>query len=163
MPVFLIGYMGSGKSTIGSQLSKLMNTPFLDLDNLIEKELNMTVCDIFSKQGEVFFRQKEQHYLTTFDYTYNPIVAVGGGTPCFFDNNNFMNSRGITVYLKVSCQELFNRLEFSKQRPLLCNNKLNLKDFIKEQLIQREKYYEKSQYIIQSDCISVEQVFQILN
>ena len=162
MPVFLIGYMGSGKSTIGSQLSKIMNTPFLDLDNLIEKELNMTVSDTFSKKGELFFRENEQHYLTHSDYTHNPIVSVGGGTPCFFDNNNFMNSCGVTIYLKVSYQELFNRLEFSGQRPLLCNNKLNLKEFIKKQLTQREKYYEKSQYIVESDSITVEQVFEIL-
>ena len=162
MPIFLIGYMGSGKSKIGNDLSQIMNVPFVDLDNLIEQELGLGICDIFNQKGESFFRQQEQYHLTSLNYTKNMIVAVGGGTPCFFDNMHFMNSVGLTIYLKVSCKELVNRLQFNNSRPLLLNKKVNLQDLVKEQLIEREKYYQNSQYVIESDAISIEQVSQLL-
>ena len=162
MPIFLIGYMGSGKSKIGNDLSQIMNVPFVDLDNLIEQELGLGICDIFNQKGESFFRQQEQYHLTSLNYTKYMIVAVGGGTPCFFDNMHFMNSVGLTIYLKVSCKELVNRLQFNNSRPLLLNKKVNLQDLVKEQLIEREKYYQNSQYVIESDAISIEQVSQLL-
>ena len=90
------------------------------------------------------------------------IVAVGGGTPCFFNNMHFMNNLGVTIYLKVSIEELVSRLQFSNSRPKLFNKKVNLQDLVREQLIEREKYYLKSQYVIESDSISIEQVSQIL-
>ena len=162
MPIFLIGYMGSGKSKIGNDLSQIMNVPFVDLDNLIEQELGLDICDIFNQKGESFFRKQEQYYLTSLNYTKYMIVAVGGGTPCFFDNMHFMNSVGLTIYLKVSCEELVNRLQFNNSRPLLLNKKVNLQDLVKEQLIEREKYYQNSQYVIESDAISIDQVSQLL-
>tara|TARA_Y100000766_G_scaffold171015_1_gene146821 strand:- start:93 stop:596 length:504 start_codon:yes stop_codon:yes gene_type:complete len=162
MPIFLIGYMGSGKSTIGNNLSQIMNATFLDLDNLIEQELGLNIFDIFRQKGEHFFRKKEQYYLTSFNYNQKMIVAVGGGTPCFCDNMHFMNTLGITIYLKVSCKELVNRLQFSNSRPMLFNKKVNLQDLVKEQLMEREKYYQKSQYVIESDNISIEQVSKVL-
>ncbi len=162
MPIFLIGYMGSGKSKIGNDLSQIMNVPFVDLDNLIEQELGLDICDIFNQKGESFFRKQEQYYLTSLNYTKYMIVAVGGGTPCFFDNMHFMNSVGLTIYLKVSCEELVNRLQFTNSRPLLLNKKVNLQDLVKEQLIEREKYYQNSQYVIESDAISIDQVSQLL-
>ena len=162
MPIFLIGYMGSGKSTIGNDLSRFMNAPFVDLDNLIEQDLGLDICDIFHQKGEYFFRKQEQYYLTSLTYTQNMIVAVGGGTPCFFDNMHFMNTVGLTIYLKVSYEELINRLQFSNYRPMLFKKQVNLQDLVKEQLIEREKYYQNSQYVIESDAISIEQVSQLL-
>ena len=90
------------------------------------------------------------------------IVAVGGGTPCFFDNMHFMNTIGMTIYLKVSYEELINRLQFSNSRPMLFKKQVNLQDLVKEQLIEREKYYQNSHYVIESDAISIEQVSQLL-
>ena len=162
MPIFLIGYMGSGKSTIGNDLSRIMNDPFVDLDNFIEQDFGLDICDIFHQKGEHFFRKQEQYYLTNLTYIQNMIVAVGGGTPCFFDNMHFMNTVGVTVYLKVSYEELVNRLKSSNSRPMLFNKKVNLQDLVKEQLIEREKYYQKSQYVIESDNISIEQVSKVL-
>lgn len=162
MPIFLIGYMGCGKSTIGNNLSQIMKAQFTDLDNLIEKEIGLDICNIFHQKGEHFFRKKEHYYLTSINYSQNMIVAVGGGTPCFFDNMHFMNNIGVTIYLKVSFEELVSRLQFSNSRPKLFNKKVNLEDLIKEQLIEREKYYLKSHHVIESDSISTEQVYQIL-
>tara|TARA_B100000902_G_C27021411_1_gene769797 strand:- start:270 stop:770 length:501 start_codon:yes stop_codon:yes gene_type:complete len=163
MPIFLIGYMASGKSTIGRNLSAMMNLNFIDLDEIIEAELDMTINNIFACKGEAFFREKEYSILRQFDFGENLIVAVGGGTPCFFDNHDFLNSIGITIYLKVSCGEILNRLQSNINRPLLLNNPLTLQDFITTQMMEREKYYQTSQYIIDSDNISVKQVYDLVN
>ena len=163
MPIFLIGYMASGKSTIGRNLSAMMNLNFIDLDEIIEAELDMTINNIFACKGEAFFREKEYSILRQFDFGENLIVAVGGGTPCFFDNHDFLNSIGITIYLKVSCGEILNRLQSNINRPLLLNNPLTLQDVITTQMMEREKYYQTSQYIIDSDNISVKQVYDLVN
>ena len=163
MPVFLIGYMGSGKSTIGASLSQFMNLDFIDLDILIEKKISMSIDQIFSQKGEDFFRKKEHKILTNYSFKSNSIVAVGGGTPCFYDNHDFMKSIGHTIYLKVSCDELASRLQLDRKRPLLFNNKLNLKDFIHLEINHREEYYQMSNYVIESDSILINQVQKIVN
>ena len=163
MSVFLIGYMGSGKSTIGNGLSAIMNIPFFDLDSVIEKKIGMTIHNIFREKGEYFFREQEHSILTNLNLDNKSIIAAGGGTPCFFDNHNFMKKMGSTVYLKVTPNELCNRLQLDDKRPLLFNNKLNLKDFVHEQLIEREKYYQMSDYTIESDNISINQVHELVN
>ena len=139
MPVFLIGYMGSGKSTIAYELSKMMQLSFLDLDTLIEKEIGRSISDIFSVQGERFFRNKEHYILTNYNFTPYSIIATGGGTPCFFDNQNFMNSIGHTIYLKISFNELMSRLIIDKKRPLLHDKKINLKKIYSLFLQQQER------------------------
>ena len=163
MSVFLIGYMGSGKSTIGSKLSKIMDIPFIDLDSMIEKEIGISIHNIFRDKGEHFFREQEHSILTNLNFSNKSIIASGGGTPCFFNNHNFMKTIGPTIYLKVTPNELFKRLQLDKKRPLLFNNKLNLKDFINKELSDREKYYQMSDYIIESDDIAVNQVHELVN
>ena len=163
MSVFLIGYMGSGKSTIGNGLSVIMNIPFFDLDSVIEKKIGMTIHNIFREKGEHFFREQEHSILTNLNLDNKSIIAAGGGTPCFFDNHNFMKKMGSTVYLKVTPNELCNRLQLDDKRPLLFNNKLNLKDFINKQLLERDKYYQMSDYTIESDNISINQVHELVN
>ena len=163
MSVFLIGYMCSGKSTIGNGLSTIMNIPFFDLDSMIEKQTGFTIDNIFQEKGEHFFREQEHSILTNLNLDSKSIIAAGGGTPCFFDNHNFMKKMGSTVYLKVTPNELCNRLQLDDKRPLLFNNKLNLKDFINKQLLEREKYYQMSNYTIESDSISINQVHELVN
>ena len=101
MSVFLIGYMGSGKSTIGNGLSVIMNIPFFDLDSGIEKQTGFTIDNMFQEKGEYFFREQDHSILTNLNLDNKSIIAAGGGTPCFFDNHNFMKKMGSTVYLKV--------------------------------------------------------------
>tara|TARA_A100001037_G_C14945685_1_gene542621 strand:+ start:170 stop:670 length:501 start_codon:yes stop_codon:yes gene_type:complete len=163
MPIFLIGYMGSGKSTIGKCLSKVMNLPFVDLDNLIESEMEMSITQIFNEKGELFFRQKEHDVLSNYPFKLNTLVATGGGTPCFFNNLNLMNLIGHTIYLEISNNELFKRLESDKKRPLLCDKKLPLKGFINKQINTRKKYYQMSNYVLKSDNISINEVQKLVN
>ena len=162
MLVFLIGYMGSGKSTIGYELSNIMNMSFIDLDNLIEQKESMSITQIFSQKGEDFFRKTESSILTNYNFNPNSIIATGGGTPCFFNNHDFMKSIGYSIYLKVSANEITDRLQLDKKRPLLFNNKLNLRDFINQQLDNREKHYQMSNYVIESDNILVAEVYKVI-
>ncbi len=155
--------MGSGKSTLGRNLAKHMDIEFIDLDRVIEKDLGLQISYVFREKGESFFREKEHAILTSLTCPNNTIIATGGGTPCFFNNHNYMNKMGSTIYLKITPIELYKRLKFDTKRPLLYNNKLNLQDFINEQLLEREKYYQMSDYTIESDGISVNDLYKLIN
>ena len=163
MSFFLVGYMGSGKSTLGKKVSEILNLSFLDLDDLIEKDVDMSIHDIFNKKGEVFFRKKEREVLLNYDFASNAIIATGGGTPCFYNNHNFIKSIGTMIYLKVSPNEIVKRLQFDNKRPLLFNNKLNLYKFVNQQLSSRECYYSMSDYILESDNILIDELLAIIN
>jgi len=162
MPFFLLGHMGSGKTTLGKKIASILNVPFLDLDELIVLDTGMSINELFAQKGEVFFRKTERSLLYHYPFQTNTIVATGGGTPCFYDNHDFMKKIGITIYLKVSVGELANRLQLSNERPLLYNNTLNLHDFIIQNLSQRESNYSMSDYIVESDSISVDDIKNII-
>jgi len=156
MPIFLLGYMGSGKTTLGKALATYLKTSFVDMDALIEKEIEMSVFDFFKIKGEAAFRNIENLILRNHQFKSNEIVATGGGTPCFYNNHKFLNSLGCTIYLKVSVDEIVRRLELNTKRPIIFDNKLTLKSFVSEQISEREKYYLYSNYIIESNNISVD-------
>lgn len=147
--IFLIGYMGSGKTTIGKLLASKLGYSFVDMDVFIEKSQFKTVSQIFAEKGEAEFRVLEQkclHEISEFDKV---IIATGGGAACFFDNMEYMNSHGITIYLKLSPLELAERLELvgGNKRPLLANRKgEELRLFIAEGLSKREPFYEMASY-----------------
>tara|TARA_Y100000994_G_C15644747_1_gene422785 strand:+ start:123 stop:617 length:495 start_codon:yes stop_codon:yes gene_type:complete len=162
MPFFLLGHMGSGKTTLGKKTASILNVPFLDLDELIVLDTGMSIHELFAQKGEVFFRKTERSLLYNYPFQTNTIVATGGGTPCFYDNHAFMKKIGITIYLKVSVDELANRLQLSNERPLLFNNTLNLHDFIIQNLSQRESHYSMSDYIVESDNTTVDDIKNII-
>jgi len=162
MPFFLLGHMASGKTTIGRKTASVLNIPFLDLDELIVLDTGMSINDLFAQKGEAYFRKTERSLLCNYPFETNTIVATGGGTPCFYDNHNFMKKIGMTIYLKVSVSELENRLQLSNGRPLLFKNTLNLNDFIIQNLSQRENNYSMSDYIVESDNISVDDIKNII-
>lgn len=149
MLVYLVGYMGSGKSTVGRQLAKLMKYTFRDTDIMIENSYRVNVSRIFEKYGEDVFRKVEHNILQETASFQNTIVATGGGLPCFKDNMNFINSHGISVYIKLTPAQLCERLKMSKQkRPLLKNlDKKNLLLFVAEQLSRREGFYNRANVI----------------
>lgn len=137
--------MGTGKSTIGELLAKELHVPFIDLDVYIEKIKGKSVQDIFATEGEKSFRKAEKKSLHSLTQD-NMIVACGGGTPCFYDNMDWMNNHGITLYLQSSIDSIYNRLEKeSKSRPLIADK---TKEEIEELMVVREFIYLKSQYYI---------------
>ena len=148
--IFIIGYMGAGKTTVGKALAKELNIEFYDLDWYIEARMRKTVKQIFDEQGEEGFRRIEKNMLHEVGGFENVIVSCGGGTPCFFDNMEFMNQQGETVYLKATPEVLYGHLKMGKTvRPLLLNKtQEEVQVFIKEQLQKRESFYKKAKHTL---------------
>ena len=143
--VFLCGYMGAGKTTLGKSLSKEMNLTFIDLDNFIESRQHKTVKEIFAEVGEAGFRDIERRSLIEVSEYEDVVISLGGGTPCFFDNMDIINAAGTSVYLKPTEEVLLKRLIKGKhKRPLLADKTdEEILGVIREQLAWREPYYLK--------------------
>lgn len=154
--IFLIGFMGSGKSTYGKLMAQKLNIDFLDMDDYIEKQYSKSIYSLFEEWGEEQFRKEEKNVLRNLPVSDNLIIATGGGTPCFFDNMEFMNKQGETIYLRTSVRELRDRLMHSnKKRPLLLDKSLkDLEVYIADLLKKREAYYLKSRYILETDDLN---------
>ncbi len=165
MRIFLIGYMGSGKSTLGKALAKNLKYRFVDLDKHIEKSYGKTISQIFETKGEQAFREIEKDYLHKTIDMENTIISTGGGTPCFFENMDWMNEKGITIYIKMTVDGLFNRLINGKEeRPLL--QKLDaeeMKEFIHNSLSKREPFYLKARHVIKGENVKPKQIISLLN
>ena len=140
--IIIIGYMGAGKTTVGKALSKELGIPFYDLDWYIESRMRKTVKQIFDEKGEEGFRKIEYNMLHEVAEFENIILSCGGGTPCFFDNMDYLNQQGETVYLKATPEVLYGHLKIGKSvRPLLLNKTPEeVQVFIKEQLVYREPF-----------------------
>ena len=156
--IFLIGYMGSGKTTVGQLLATKLGYSFIDIDRYIEEKLFKSIHQIFVDLGEQKFRLLEQqslHEIADFDQV---IISTGGGTPCFFDNMKFINDNGISIYLKLSPEALAERLEEShnNKRPLLKGKKgEELRMFIREGLTIREPFYSQATFSVTGDIDSI--------
>ena len=152
-PIFLIGYMGCGKSTMGRAVSALTGVPFIDLDNYIEQRFHITVKEIFAQRGEGGFRDVERRMLQEVADFEDVIVACGGGTPCFFDNMEYMNTHGTTVFLNTPIDRLHSRLMRGRhKRPLIADkDDEELMTFIKEALAKRMDHYSKAQISFSSE------------
>ena len=157
MKITLIGFMGCGKTAVGAALAEKMGYQFLDLDKIIETNANSSVSDIFKTKGEEQFRKLEQEALKVALDKDNCIIATGGGTPCFFDNIEEINKNSVSVYLKMSTDSLFERLEKEQShRPLIENmNDKELKKFISELLLKREPHYNKAHYKVKAKNIQI--------
>ena len=151
MNIFLLGFMGSGKSATGRLLAERIHSDFIDLDRFIESKTEKTVAEIFEKEGEEAFRSYEKQSLTEVILRDRIVVALGGGTPCFSDNMDLINRNGMTFYLDTPADILAKRLVKSKtNRPLIRGkNEEELKLFINERLAIRNQYYLKAHYILQ--------------
>ncbi|WP_423126287.1 shikimate kinase [Gaoshiqia sp. Z1-71] len=162
MRIYLIGYMGSGKTTLGRELASKLSMSFLDLDKYIEKTYFKTIPQLFEEEGEKAFRLKEQsclHEVSEFD---DVIIATGGGAPCFFDNIQVMNDTGYCVFLDVDTEELAGRLMKSKsERPLIKDKSPEeLAGFIDGMMGKRRPYYEQANYIVSGTNITVEEILK---
>ena len=148
--IILIGYMGAGKTTVGKELAKALGISFYDLDWYIETRRRKTVKQIFDERGEEGFRQIEHNMLHEVAEFENVIISCGGGTPCFFDNMDYLNQQAETVYLKASPEVLYGHLKMGKGvRPLMLNKTPEeVQTFIREQLAYREQFYGKAKHTI---------------
>ncbi len=164
MIIFLIGFMGSGKTTLGKQVSRITGHEFVDMDYIIEKEVGMTISQIFEQMGESWFRNKETEVFSRFSSESNLVVATGGGAPCFNNNMDLMNRVGITVYIKPDTATLASRLENARYfRPLIASlTHDELLNHINERLTAREPYYNQAKCIIKGNNIKPEHVIRLV-
>lgn len=156
--IFLLGFMGAGKTTQGKNLSRLLEFDFVDLDHLIEIDEGKTIPEIFEHSGEQYFREIEATCLRKLEGRKNLVVSLGGGTPCFSDNMIWMNEHGITIYLKMDAQALRTRLLKSKtNRPLLKDKTHDeILDYIRKTLHEREKYYLMANFVTEARNLKTE-------
>ena len=148
--IILIGYMGSGKTTVGKALSKETGMMFYDLDWYIESRMRKSVSAIFAERGEETFRKLEYNMLHEVAEFEDVIISCGGGTPCFFDNMDYLNQQGDVVYLKADPETLYQHLLMAKvERPLLKGKSADeLIAYITQHLSERAPYYEKAHYTL---------------
>lgn len=151
MRIYLIGFMGSGKTSVGKQLSKSLNMKQIDLDSYIEEKEEMSINEIFELKGEAFFRQVEYKALKTLIIDHeNIIISLGGGAACYLDVMTILRGSGVSVYLKLTADQLVERLKHeTEQRPLLKSlSNQSLEGYVTETLKERSRHYELAEVIV---------------
>ena len=156
-PIFLIGYMGCGKTTLGKALASEMKKEFIDLDTYIERRFHASVKQIFAQRGEDGFRDVEHRMLCEIADFENVVVACGGGTPCYFDNMDYMLSHGLVIYLTVSPERIALRLALPgsrAKRPLIAEKTdEELLQFVVDAIAKREPFYSRAHFTFCSERI----------
>jgi len=163
MKIFLIGFMGSGKSHWGRKLSEKLNLPFFDLDEQVVGHEEKSVSEIFAVHGEEYFRLQEKNTLHLLTESHDSfIMATGGGTPCYFNNIEYMNTSGTTVWINTSQDELYRRLIAEKEkRPLISElSDEQLQGFISKKYADRRIYYEQADMIIDDEPLELDNLIQ---
>jgi shikimate kinase len=155
--IYIIGFMGSGKTTTGMKLAASLKWAFIDLDRKIEEATGKTIGETFSESGEEYFRKIETDQLKNLDILKDTVISVGGGTPCFSDNMHFMNKTGIVVYLRMTPGQLKSRLSPEPdKRPLLKEiNETDRYRYISEKLSEREIYYNMASVIVDAIKLNI--------
>ena len=161
--IILIGYMGAGKTTVGKQLADSLHLLFYDLDWYIETRMHKKISQIFAERGEEGFRKIERNMLHEVAEFENVVLSCGGGTPCFFDNMDYLNQQGDVIYLKARPEVLYKHLLMGKtERPLIKGKtKEELMDFIGQQLEKREPFYAKARYTLDVSLMDIYEKIKI--
>jgi shikimate kinase len=162
--IFLVGFMGCGKSKMGKALATKLNKTFIDLDDLIVLKNQMSIPELFANFGENGFREKEKEVLQQSAFADDVVIATGGGAPCFFDNMDWMNENGLTVFIDTPIKVLADRLINARvERPLVKGkNYEELIDFITMKLVERKPFYNKAQVILKGVDLNVDTILEAI-
>ncbi|MDA0741296.1 MAG: shikimate kinase [Bacteroidetes bacterium] len=163
MRYFLLGYMGSGKTTLGKALSEHLGVDFVDLDVRITAEIGRSIASFMEDKGELAFRKVEHAVLERLlsESHEDVVVALGGGTPVFYNHMEALNAAGTTVFLDVSVVELARRLEKDVDRPLI-KDKDDVAEFVAKHLFERRPFYSLAQHRVKGDALTVEAVLEAI-
>ncbi len=164
MIIFLVGFMGSGKSTVGRGLARRLGYAFIDMDARLEGEYGMTINEIFEKLGEKAFREMESNLLKEMVSLQDVVVSTGGGLPCTGTNMDLINRKGVSIYLKMEPSALLDRLSRGKsRRPLIRNlTRHELETFIIEKLREREPVYMRAHHTVSGLNVDMDSLVEIL-
>lgn len=162
MLIFLVGFMGCGKSYVGRNLAPLLGYDYIDMDNYIEEQEQQSIKEIFEQKGENYFRELENKYLQTINSDQNLVISTGGGAPCFFDNMEIMNKKGLTIYLNRNKEKtIWRLLKGQHKRPLIANlSEEALNKFYDERLENRKPFYEKA--VISTGDAEVDEIYKMI-
>ena len=170
MILFLVGYAGSGKSTMAKRLSRRLQLKMIDTDKRVEKLEGATIADIFYYQGEEYFREAERRAFESIESEGDVIVATGGGLPTWGDNMAWMREHGVVVYLRRSAEQILSRLsDYGREKRPMFRGKSDeeLIEFMREQMAERERYYSEADITIECTALSdddvVEKIINELN
>ena len=156
--IYLVGYMGAGKSTAAKRLSNRLGWDVSDTDELFEAKYRISVCDFFHKYDEALYRKLESEVLKSTESLDNVVVATGGGTACYFDNMEWMNQHGLTVFLKISEKAVVDRLLHAKRkRPLaIGKSEKELTEFVQRHYIERLPFYEQARITVKAEDLDLD-------
>ncbi|MDO9254434.1 MAG: shikimate kinase [Bacteroidales bacterium] len=164
MKIYLIGYMGSGKSTLGKNLANALGISWIDLDTEIESRYKISIPDFFIKYGETAFRDVEHKVLNDIALIPDMVVSTGGGVPCFHDNMKLMNQTGLTIYLEATPEIILTRIgPYAWKRPLFQQmDGTDIMEKITVHLKSREQFYQKAQIIIDATNPDLEELKKLI-
>lgn len=164
MKIYLLGYMGCGKSTVGKNLAAALGLPWIDLDTEIETRYKISVPAFFAKYGETAFRDIEHQVLTDISALPEGVVSTGGGVPCFYDNMDLMNRTGLTIYLEATPELILSRIgEHASKRPVF--QQMNGGDILQKvsnHLATREKYYRQAQLTVDAASPDIDTIKKLV-
>ena len=162
MRVYIVGFPGSGKTTLLKHLAQRLHYQSADLDRCFKQKFSITIADYFAQYGQASFREQECLLLKETIQWENMVIATGGGTPCFYQNMQWMNTHGVTLYLEMNAKALFSRLQNAKDpRPLL-SQKTDLLQYIEQTLKERAPYYESATVKVNGLNVNVDEVVELL-
>ena len=162
--IYLVGYMGAGKTTAAKRLAHRLGWEHYDTDALFEEKYHISVDDFFHKYDEALFRKLESQILQSTENLENAVISTGGGTPCFNDNMTWMNGHGTTVFLKISPQTAVSRIMLSKKkRPLAAGKtEAELAAFVEKHYGARMSFYEQAQHVVKGEDLDIEALLALL-
>ncbi len=162
--IYIVGYMGAGKTTAARRLANRLGWEVYDTDAMLEEKYHISVDDFFHKYDEPLFRRLESQILHETEQYDNAVISTGGGTACFFDNMDWMNQNGKTVFLKISPASAVSRLMVSKKKRPLAKNKTEeeLREYVESHYTSRMPFYDKAQYTIKAEDLDIDQLVKLL-
>ena len=163
--IYFVGYMGAGKTTAARRLANRLGWEVADTDALFEEKYKISVCDFFNKYDEPLYRKLESEVLKETENLKNTVISTGGGTACYFDNMDWMNQHGLTIFLRISEKAVIDRLLHAKRkRPLaIGKTEAELTEFVSKHYTSRLPFYEKAQITVKAEDFDLEKLIEMIN